>query len=139
MGTAMSVEAKKGIRKDLLIVLGTVIGISIVGFLIFVILTTRLSGDYIDRIAFDAEVWRQGETTARQDMLDDLLQNHSPIGLTHQEVIDLLGERSKTHHFSEYDLVYWIGPERPFMGDSEWFVIRFDEKDFVVEVAVFTD
>jgi hypothetical protein len=39
--------------------------------------------------------------------------------------VALLGEPPKTEYFKEFDLVYYLGPERGFMGiDSEWLVLK---------------
>lgn len=128
--------------KTLLLVLAGIAGAAVLVVIAFFIsINILLSGRSIDKIAFDAEVWRsEGESTIRQEMVDDFLHNHSPIGMTRQEVIDLLGEKSKTHHFPEYDLIYWVGIERgPYAIDSEWLVLRLDDNDKVIEAGLVTD
>jgi hypothetical protein len=59
-------------------------------------------------------------------MTDDLVNSKKLNGLTRQEVLTLLGEPPKTEYFKEYELVYYLGPERGFMRiDSEWLVLKF--------------
>ena len=75
------------------------------------------------RRPFDAAAW-QGEKTLTNDvrirMVDDLLRGHSFRGMTREQVTAIVGEPDKTEYFKEWDLVYWLGPERGFIGiDSD--------------------
>ena len=73
-------------------------------------------------------------------MVDDLLERHKLDEMTRAEVVALLGEPDATPYFREWDMVYWLGPERGLMGiDSEWLVLRLDEHQHVVEHRVVTD
>jgi hypothetical protein len=87
--------------------------------------------EYVNRIDFDAAAWKEPaevQKNCRIRMVDDLLATHDLYGLTRQEVADLLGEPDDTSKFSNWDMVYWLGPERGFMAlDSEWLVINFDD------------
>ncbi len=75
----------------------------------------------------------------RIKMVDDLLNRNNLIGMSKNEVNDLLGVPPKTEYFSNYDYVYWLGPERGFMSiDSEWLVIKF-ENDKVIEAKITRD
>jgi len=99
--------------------------------------------DYSSRIPFDRTVWRQENTAQPQglriQMVDDLLKQHSLAGMTRDEVNALLGVPPKTRYFSDYEYVYWLGPERGFMSiDSEWLALRFRD-DRVVEARVVRD
>jgi hypothetical protein len=76
---------------------------------------------------FDPSLWRNSTTPAsvRLRMADDLVNSQKLVGLTRQEVVALLGEPPKTEYFKEFDLVYYLGPERGFMSiDSEWLVLK---------------
>lgn len=99
------------------------------------------SGDSVDRMTFNADEWRRvGESDIRQTMVDDYLQNHSPVGLTREEVIHQLGEPPDTDYFRDYDLVYRVGTARgPFAMDSEWLVLRLDDHDKVIEARLVED
>ena len=58
-------------------------------------------------------------------MANDLVDNKKLIGLTRQEVVSRLGAQPKTEYFKEFDLVYYLGPERGFISiDSEWLVLK---------------
>jgi len=76
---------------------------------------------------FDPSLWGNSRTPAsvRLRMADDLVDNKKLIGLTRQEVVARLGEPPKTEYFKEFDLVYYLGPERGFISiDSEWLVLK---------------
>ena len=46
----------------------------------------------------------------------------------------MLGEPPKTNYFSDWDVVYWLGPERGLAGiDSEWLIVRIGEDGRVAE------
>ena len=73
-------------------------------------------------------------------LVDDLIA-HAPIrGRSRADIVALLGEPSKTDYFKDYDLVYWLGPERGLISiDSEWLVIRLDSLGRVSDVRLVTD
>lgn len=97
------------------------------------------------RERFEATAWRdtlRAFTAAapRGCMIDDLLASGRLRGRSRGEVIALLGEDAPTGYFSDYDLVYWLGPERgPFGIDSEWLVVRLDRAERVMEARLVTD
>ncbi len=73
-------------------------------------------------------------------MVDDLLRQNRLVGITRTEVVALLGTPAQTGYFREYDLVYWLGPERGlFSIDSEWLVMRTDSLGRVTEAKLVTD
>lgn len=94
---------------------------------------------------FSAEAWQENRRRPltgppRIDMIDDLLARHELVGLPRADVVALLGEPDETAYFREYDLVYWLGPERGFMGiDSEWLVLRLDGEGRVTERRIVRD
>ena len=94
---------------------------------------------------FLAGVWRdstkvRSPLAARGCMVDDLLKSHDFRGRTRAQLVALLGEPPKTDYFREYDLVYWLGPERGLMSiDSEWLVFRLDSTGRVREHRLVTD
>ena len=100
--------------------------------------------DYANRKSFDATQWKDEKLVNSKDpirikMVDDLLNKNKLIGMSKSEVNNLLGVPPKTGYFSNYDYVYWLGPERGFMSiDSEWLVIKF-ENDRVVEARITRD
>jgi hypothetical protein len=79
----------------------------------------------LNRIKFDSKAWREfrrgtdanewPHTTllpVRLRMVDDLLKNHPRRGMTREEVTSLLGLKTETEYFREWDLVYYLGPGR---------------------------
>lgn len=94
---------------------------------------------------FDSAAWRANESRVgtgppRIDMIDNLLARHELLGRTRPEVVALLGEPEDTDYFSNFDMVYWLGPERGFIRiDSEWLVLRLGETGRVAERRVVSD
>jgi hypothetical protein len=73
-------------------------------------------------------------------MVDDLLRRHRFGGMSREQVTAIVGEPDKTNYFSDWDMVYWLGPERGFMGiDSEWLVFRLDGEKRVSEYEIVRD
>lgn len=101
--------------------------------------------DYLQRRPFVSSEWKNEEAARkppypRLRMVDHLLSKEKLIGKTRKEVVALLGEPKKTEYFNEYDLVYWLGPERNWISiDSEWLIMRLDASDKVIECALTTD
>lgn len=143
----------------------TWIGILIAGLLIvvFLIPVLRWEGwflyfrirERISRVAFESESWKTyrraygvSQTNywafklpIRLRMIDDLMARHDLDGKTRKDVVALLGEKDKTPYFSEWDLVYFLGPGRfgDAIGDSEWLVIRFTPDGKVSDYRVVHD
>ncbi|WP_428154130.1 hypothetical protein [Brevundimonas sp.] len=59
--------------------------------------------------------------------MDDLLHSETLRGKARAEVGALLGPPTQTDKWNDWDLVYWLGPERSYIAvDSEWLIVRFD-------------
>lgn len=73
-------------------------------------------------------------------MVDDLLRSNILRGKTRADVIALLGDPTQTDKWTDWDLVYWLGPERSYIAaiDSEWLVVRLAD-DRVVEARLVRD
>ena len=99
--------------------------------------------EYANRRTFDAALWQdsnQVDTGIRIRMVDDLLTRHQLQGMTRGKIVELLGDPEDTPYFKDWDLVYWLGPERGFFSiDSEWLVIRLDTQGRVSEYRLVTD
>jgi Zn-dependent protease len=98
------------------------------------------------RRSFDSVEWKaslsDGENTTpvRLRMVDDLLRHHRLEGMERADVLSLLGVPPSTGYFREYDLVYWLGPERSFFSiDSEWLGIRLDPSGRVAAAQILRD
>jgi hypothetical protein len=98
-----------------------------------------------DDRAFTSAKWLDstaafGPKAIRGCLVDDLLRKHPLRGRSRSEVIALLGQPRRTDYFREYDLVYWLGPERsPISIDSEWLVVRFNSTGRVSQYGLITD
>jgi hypothetical protein len=88
---------------------------------------------------FDSEVWEKHDTWQssaypRLSMADGLIKSGALKGLKKEQVLKMLGDPEDHGYFRSYDLVYWLGPERSFMGiDSEWLAITLNKKTGLVE------
>ena len=96
---------------------------------------------------FNVEKWKANEITdsnymwpPRLIMVDDLIDGERLNGLSKMEVIEMLGTPGNHGYFSQYDLVYWLGPERRFIRiDSEWLAISFDSENRVSQYQLVRD
>jgi hypothetical protein len=92
---------------------------------------------------FDPAAWQDParvEQGVRLGMADRLVVRGTLRGKTRAEVIELLEEPTETGKFSDWDLVYWLGPERGFISiDSEWLVLRFGPEGRVTECRMVRD
>jgi hypothetical protein len=117
----------------------------VAAFILLVFFSCSFSEGYLPLTRFTSEGWRQGggENTAtpvRLRMIEWLMRSGQLDGLTRPEVATLLGPANETRYFSDWDLVYWLGPERGmFRIDSEWLVIRFGPNGRVSEYRVVRD
>jgi len=90
-------------------------------------------------LLFDSTIWKRGFTdnfgiiysldTIRLRMVDDLLRRYRLRGMTREEIVWLLGAPPEPTYFTEYDLVYWLGPER-------WLAIKFGRDGRVSKTAL---
>lgn len=92
---------------------------------------------------FDPILWSdtaQIESGVRLGMADRLLSDGVLVGRTRAEVVAMLGEPPPTGYFAEWDLVYWLGPERGYISiDSEWLVARLGSDGRVTEARLVRD
>ena len=93
--------------------------------------------------AFDARVWqdeKQVQQGVRLAMADRIVARRMLLGKSRAQVTAMLGEPPETVYFPDWDLVYWLGPERAFISiDSEWLVVRFDSNERVSEYRIVHD
>jgi hypothetical protein len=93
--------------------------------------------------AFDPVAWQdksQVQQGVRLGMADRLIARRTLIGKTRAEVVELLGEPPHTGYFADWDMVYWLGPERGFISiDSEWLVVRLAKDGRVVDNRIVRD
>jgi hypothetical protein len=97
-------------------------------------------------LPFIAEWWRAGEQHwsdpwhRRHRIADWLVLSNRLIGHSREDVVTLLGEPPPTEYFKEWDMVYVLGAERGFISiDSEWLVLRLDDRRVVLEARIVRD
>lgn len=99
--------------------------------------------EYLQRRPFDHAVWQDKKAVAQEmriRMVDDLLRSRNFRGMTRAQVTAILGESDQTAYFSDWDMVYWLGPERDWFSiDSEWLVLRFDDSKKIAEFRIVRD
>jgi len=99
----------------------------------------RLSRQRFDPVAWKSEA-HSFTNAVRIRMVDDLLRCYSFQGMTRDQVAAIVGEPDKTEYFRDWDMVYWLGPERGFISvDSEWLVFRLDGQKKVSDYRIVTD
>lgn len=104
-------------------------GASVYALLLGPLFLGPVISEYRHRRDFEPVAWRRNDGAhtswpARLTMIDDLTARHALRGLSRDSVEQLLGPRDSTDYFREWDLVYWLGPERGFLRlDSEWLVL----------------
>ncbi len=134
-----------GLRtRRFLAIFSSVLGAIVVPYAIFIsyIFLAPAAQDYASRIEFNSESWKQGDmdnSGIRLKMVDSLMQKYSLKGMSRAEIKKLLGVPASTSYFTQYDYVYWLGPERGFISiDSEWLVIKF-ENETVSDIRILRD
>ena len=96
-------------------------------------------------LPFDPAVWLAGELAKEDDpprlrMADGLVETRALLGKSRAEVEAMLGSPTETSKFRNYDLVYWLGPERGLMRiDSEWLALRLDSGARVATAEIVRD
>ncbi len=98
----------------------------------------------LGRSTFSSTAWQSEAewhgVLGRGCVVDDYLRRHAPVGRSREDIVRELGQPRPTDYFREYDLVYWVGPERGVVAiDSEWLVLRFDTAGRVSEGKLVTD
>lgn len=95
---------------------------------------------------FDSARWKARaldgdlQWPTRLRMIDDLLRRQRLVGADRATVERLLGPPDDTPYFKDWSMVYWLGPERGHIRiDSEWLVIRLDDKGVVSEAKIARD
>jgi hypothetical protein len=80
-----------------------------------------------------------GKLAIRGCMVDDLLERYDLRGKTRDEVVALIGDAPRSDLFPEYDMVYWLGPQRGLIGtDSEFLVLKLGTDRRVTAVELLT-
>lgn len=113
--------------------------------LLFAAVTYGEARDYLHRVPFESSSWKNPDLVESEDpirirMVDDLIRNRRLDGRSREDVEKMLGKPAKPEDLREFDLVYWLGPDRVAMGtDSEWLAISFDDRGVVREYGIVRD
>lgn len=113
--------------------------ISKFGIVILLVSAIFVGCERASTTAFSSEIWKQsgsrsGEKHPRLEMADDLIRTNVLHNLRKEQVLEMLGEPGDHGYFKQYDLVYWLGPERSFFSiDSEWLAIKLNRDSGTVE------
>lgn len=95
--------------------------------------------------SFDREAWLLSGSMERGpyprlELADELIATERLLGLDRVQVIELLGEPGEHGYFQDYDLVYWLGPERSYISvDSEWLAVKLGADGKVTECQLVRD
>lgn len=131
-------------KKILFIFLGLALGLALVylSFVGYIFFGPAIS-DYAHRTPFDSTSWKNEQLVnslknpIRLRMIDDLFKKHNLVGMSKNQIDDLLGVSKPT--FRDYDYVYYLGPERGFISvDSELLGVKF-KNNIVIEAKVLRD
>lgn len=135
---------KSGGWSALIVIAATLLVITGPFLILFGYVTVEEIKEDRSRIAFDSSVWKSSlskdSDPLRLRMVDDLLRRYQFRGMHEHDVIALLGKPPKTNYFADYQLVYWLGPERGFISiDSEWLAVRIGPDQRVAEARIVHD
>ena len=102
--------------------------------------------DGVDRIEFDSNVWKNAPAefsleSTRLRMVDNFLDEHDVVGMSQDQIVQLLGEPDDTLYFNTYEMVYMLGQETDsyFAIDSQWLLFDIDELGQVASCDIRAD
>jgi hypothetical protein len=137
-------KAKRRLKLAVALLVG-VPAAGIVTLLVFMFIQPRVAS-YQHQEPFDSTGWksrsRDGDVMwpTRLRMIDDLMRRRLLDGQSRDRVEVLLGPPDPTDKFSNWDMVYHLGPERGlFRIDSEWLVLRLNSSGNVTETRLVWD
>lgn len=117
-------------------------------FVFLVMSIISLGGLYIrfeEQNDFSTNKWVE-KPLERVKIVDDLLTSYQLVGMTKQEIVELLGTDWEPTDLGNLDSrsgnasAYNLGPEPGFISiDDAWLVIYFDKADRVIEYRLKTD
>lgn len=100
-------------------------------------------------LPFEADQWQAAtysnhsnspNDTARVRMVDDLLRQYDFIGLPSVAVFALLGQPTEMPLFSDWDILYFLGPEPGLFSTSHlWLGFQLDDQQRVTNCQVIAD
>jgi hypothetical protein len=145
---APTVELQGRVTKRFGKVIAVLVGVSVTAFVAFVgFLRLQPRADaYIHATRFNSAAWKARSVDdgpmwpTRLRMVDDLLNRNLRSAVPRADIENLLGPPDETSYFRDWDLVYWLGPERGFIRiDSEWLVFKLDAGGRVADYRIVRD
>ena len=107
-------------------------------FLIGIVLTAFILRGKFPHEKFNSEVWKtanlnlEENMTLRWDMMNDLRNRYTLVGMTKKQIIDLLGDdRDNTSR----EFMYYLGYSKRGINTGT-LIITFNEKDIVAKIEV---
>lgn len=100
---------------------------------------------YQEKIDFNQEQWIQNANVLQRPyyrlmMVDKLLKKERRFrNKSRNYVTKTLGPATQTDYFSNFDLVYYLGPQRGPGIDSEWLCFKLDESGIVQKCIIMVD
>ena len=98
--------------------------------ILLLIIITQLSGCGIKEMEFDKSKWNErfdGFYEYRENMVQDLMENHLEKGMEFKKVIELLGEPGNYQNKKENEITYEI------MVDYGWNIDPIEGKELYIE------
>jgi hypothetical protein len=73
--------------------------------------------------------------------VDDFINEYDVVGMSREQIVNLLGESDETHYFETYEMVYMLGQETEsyFAIDSQWLLFDIDESGQVASYEIRSD
>jgi len=99
-----------------------------------IVITAQIQKNNYERNVFSTERWNEN-VMQRTYMIDDLLSRYEIIGMSRDEILDLLGTNALTRIFPDV-LMYRVG--RDFLHIIQ-FMIHFDENDIAYQYSIMYD
>lgn len=114
--------------------------------IVAIIIASGMKMFWVSELPFDSATWKNISSRAddtRYRMHWDLLEKHDLVGMTREQVVELLGEPEPKEGGSlsvqGTDMVYFLGPEPgAFSIDTIWLIVH-TSKGAVIGYAVRTD
>ena len=82
---------------------------------------------------FDSQTWKEADLLSRSrvEMMPALLRQHELVGMSREEVVNLLGDPTQTDKWQGWDMIYVLGPTDYMPIDNEWLLLRLDRSQRV--------
>ena len=120
----------------------------LIGVLISIVIYTYVNflDDGVNRKEFDSNLWKNTPAehsldSMRLRMVDDFIQKYDLVGMSRDQIVQLLGDPDETNYFNAYDMVYMLGQETESYTaiDSQWLLFDLSDSGEVTSYAIRAD